>query len=472
MLTALLCLFATPAAAAQATHHHITVVDDATGAPIVGARVLGVEEAHTPVWGERRFRVAVATSAEGKAALPRPTEDANYSWMMVEAAGYGTWATMVSPRSDESEVRLLPEVPITIEVLDYMGSPLPLAHLGVCFGCGHTPDLISAFTGPDGRATLRGVRDYDHHIEDLYVVHAKTSMNGYDSVPYGDVVDGVARFYAHPGTMLEGQVLLPDGKPAIGYGVGNNETHRGHWAVTDERGRFRLYGAEPRPEYLRVMTPGGEWIAGFDHSRAGVFRTLALDGTDSPDVFEDGLGETKRATRKVEVQVNVAAAEGPDVANRMRWIPVEIWDPKTGQSFFDQTDEAGAVTFRVPAGEYRVEVGGPECAFRARELEPLVVATDGSNEALQRTCELEAPRVCMIDVTGLREGEGLALQTAGGYYLPWSKREKGDGPIAVALPSGRFSAHFMRRDAEEIWRRVQVDLPLEIGAQLTIRCPK
>ncbi len=470
MITALLCVVAV---SVQAAPQQVTVLDE-TGRPIPNARVFGVDEVPMPVWGQSWFQTAASTGADGVAQLA----SADYSWLMVTAEGYGGRGWMKGGKA-ESEVTLAPEVPITLEVVDFMGRPLPLAHVGVAFGCGHTPDIVTATTDRNGLAPLRGVVDYDGHIEDVYVVHPKTSMLDYGAVPFSDAVDGVARFYCEPGSLLEGRILLPDGQPAVGYGVGNDESHRGHWAITDERGEFRLFGSEPRPDFVRVLTPGGDWVAGFTGSRVGVYRTLQLNGTDTPEAFEGGPGRVEHPTRDIVFQVNAAmpteVPEGVVMPNRLRWIPVEIWDPVTGSCYRSETDENGRATLRLPVGEYRMEVGGPECPYRTRDLGSLAVTTEGQGEAIFKAVELPAPRLCMVDVVGLREGEQVNVQTAGGYYFndTWLDVAGADSfPALLLVPSGLWSAHVMRKVDRKHHHRIQLDVPQDLGSTLTLRVPQ
>ena len=466
MIATLLCVLAAPA---QAASHPVIVMDE-TGRPIQGARVLGVHEEHTPVWGQRWSKAAGVTGADGRTELPVFTGAESYSWLMVEAEGYGGRGRRIRFEEAESEFRLMPEVPITLFLVDFMGRPLALAHVGVAFGCGHTPDIVSATTGPDGLAALRGVAPYSGDIDDVFVVHPRVSMVSYDSVPFGDMVEGVARLYCDPGSLLEGRLSGPDGKPAIGYAVGNDVNHRGQWAITDERGEFRLFGCDPRPGLIRVLSPEGESLASFDGARRGVYRTLALDGTQSPEEFVDGQADTKHATRQVSFEISAAQPiglpEGVELPGRLRWIPVEIWDPVTGRSFQNETNEEGKVTMALPAGEYRVEVGGHECAYRAHDLGLLVVATGGDNTPITKAFQLPAPRACMLDVAGLREGEDVWIETEGGHYA-----SRAASPLPFLIPSGLWSAHIDRRTEDGGFRRIQLDVPRELGPALTLRCP-
>ncbi|WP_145195081.1 carboxypeptidase-like regulatory domain-containing protein [Planctomycetes bacterium Poly30] len=457
-----------------ATSRLAIVLDGETGRPIPGATVYAVQESEIPVWGKRWFRAAVVTDADGRARVPQKSEVGDYSWLMAEAEGYGTCSTSDEDGPEPAEFRLERETPITIEVVDFLGRPLPLAHLGVCFGCGHTPDLVSAVTGPDGRATLFGVTDYDGGIEDLYVVHPELSQPSYDSVPYGDVVDGVARYHGEPGFVVTGCVLLPSGKPAVGHGVGNNETHRGHWAVTDERGEFRLFGCEPLgADSLMVVTPGEERRTFFHGALPDVYRTLQLDGTDQPEAFVDGQEGTKLPTAIARVQITAPNPQDQDLPARLQRIVVEAWEETTGMAFWGETDASGAVDFELPAGRYAVRVDGPASPYPA-VMAGRVTVEPGENEApITLTCDLPTPRVCSLEVLGLRPGESLELMTAAGPYL---LHDLPEGPeIRVPtflLPSGRWSAYTYRAGEDGVQRRLQIPVSRDIMATLELRVPE
>ncbi len=467
-----LALLPTASAQAPATRRpiRVSVVDDASGQPIPGARVLSVDERAAPVWGEVWTTAEQQADSDGRAELQAAQGSDDPDWVIVQADGYGATGTSSFGKDGTVEFRLRPETPITIELVDFLGRPLPLAHLGVAFGCGHTPDLVTATTGPDGRAALRGVTDYDRAIEDLYVVHPKISQPYYDSVPFGAAKNGVARLYCEPGCLIEGRIVLASGEPAVGYSVGNNETHRGHWARTNQRGEFCLFGCEPQTDYLSVITPGSDRKTFFHGARAGVYRTLQLNGTDQPEAREDGDEDARRKTSEVRVQVNAPNPLDLDLPERLRWIPVAIWNPDNGLTKWDETDEEGFVSFSVTAGEYLLEVGGPNSPYAAVPAGKVTV--DGGEEPVSVECELPAPRVGSLEILGLGEGQGVSIQTAGGYY----RRYKLKGPDArvpqFLFPSGRWSAHTFVEDESGVQRRRDLIMPPGQGKHLSLRAPR
>ena len=112
----------------------VVVLDDTTGAPISSARTLALNERLAPLWGETWRAAEAPTNTAGIALLPAAKEPGEYDWIMVQAVGYGTAGTSGKGTEGTVEFRLKPETPITIEVVDFLGRPLPLAHLGVAFG--------------------------------------------------------------------------------------------------------------------------------------------------------------------------------------------------------------------------------------------------------------------------------------------------------------------------------------------------
>lgn len=251
----------------------VVVTDGETGAPIAGAEVFFVEEAKTPTHGLFTPTETFRTDVDGR--VTASFEDARFPRLVARAEGYGVRGE--SFRVGPVEVELIPEQPITVEVVDYLGRPAAGAELGVAVGCGHTPDVVAAVTDAAGRATLRGVADHDD-IVDLYVVHSELSRSTYERVPFDEVDgDGVARVIVGPGWTVEGILLDPDGRPVRGAYVGAPEVHRGPWARTDFSGSFRLVGLPPHPVELTVRGADGELLGFFGGGRPGLARILRLE---------------------------------------------------------------------------------------------------------------------------------------------------------------------------------------------------
>ena len=371
-----LCLLPAQAAPIPAASRKVTVVHAETGEPIPGAEVLGVAEISEPVWGELWWTHRAVTDAAGEVLLPRPTDEASYGWLFARAAGFGTRAAgdsraFSTSGIDDVRLELMPETPVLIELLDFTGSPLPLAHLGVAMGCGHTPDLLSVTTGRDGRATLRGFYPYDGGIADLFIVHPEVGRSTYSDVPLEDEVDGVVRVYApSDGRLLRGQVLLPDLTPAVGYAVGSRMNHRGPWAITDAEGDFRFYGWDPDQASFEVRDPEGNAVAGFSGARDGVERLFVLDGTTNPEDSVDGQQGVEEPRGGVTVEIQMVGEGWERLRPWDRRVTVEAWDPITGRSITGKTKDPASVdqrqvstTLHLPGGDYLVEVGRPDSPY-------------------------------------------------------------------------------------------------------------
>ncbi len=384
----------------------LTVVEAGTGAPIPDAQVYEVIEAPLPRWGRFEHARNAFTDERGQVSF----EGTKGGWFVVKAPGFGVRGELVG--SPLRPIGLTREVPITVEVLDYLGRPIPLAHLGVAVGCGHTPDVLSTTTGPDGRATLRGVSPNDG-IVDLYIVHPDLARNYYEEVPFELVrEDGVARVYTEPGSKLEGQVLYPDGSPAVGLGVGIQQVHRGPWTTTDERGHFILFGMQPKPRDLWVQDPHGKMLAVFANSRAGCWRVLTISRSQpesKADYEPESLKVEGRAKGMITVQVAIRGGSPQED------VQVEVWNPQTGWCDRGRTDSDGEAILAVPAGsDIRVEVGGLGTPFEAQGL-GLHRLEDGA--ALTLRAELPEPRVATLRLLGVRAKGSVAIHAADGAEL-------------------------------------------------------
>ncbi len=388
---------------------NIRVIDAATKQPIAGAAVFGVQEADAPVWGTFWSRVSAATGDDGWANLPLSTDEAQYFWRIVRAEGYAISGSMQIPREDvEPEiVELQRAVPAQIRVVDFLGRPVPLLHLGFCVGCGHTPDVASAVTDKGGRATLMCVGRGDRDIADIYPVGAGVQTD-YLWVDWDQAFDGGFEALAHPGAMLAGRVLLPDGKPAAGYSVGIPEIHRGPWGRTDDAGYFRLFGLPARDiSYIQVKDRTGETIAGFQGSRVGVERMLRLPtekwGATMPD-----------ANASVSITVTVPES---DVEHATVWpqgVPLQIWDPASGWCQAGDVPVGEAIVIALPPGSFELELGGGDSPYRRRRVGRIDVAA--GTEPLVVSYELPPLRSVRLEVSGIDLASRVKILTAAGTW--------------------------------------------------------
>jgi hypothetical protein len=209
----------------------VRIVHAITGEPVAGAELFAIgEEAH-PLPGQFRALARVVADADGIAYAPH-----REAWLMTRATGLGP-TMQLAP--EHRVLPLSPAVDVPIRPVDWLGRPLVGAMFGFCGGCGHTPDLATAYVEADGVAWLRDV-DPRGSFADIYPDTAPVcfTYTSTDWVP-GDAPEEFAYQRGHE---LHGSVLQPDGTPAKFAPVGTYGVHRGPWAETDGKGRFRLFG--------------------------------------------------------------------------------------------------------------------------------------------------------------------------------------------------------------------------------------
>ena len=431
-----------PSTASHETAGNVRVVNAATGEPVVGAEVLGVREVEIPVFGVTWSEARDVTDAEGWATLPPVTEKQEYQWLIVRAEGYGVAGQMDVPRSDGwvvEPVALHPEVLAGVRVVDYLGRPVEGLHLGLCVGCGHTPDVASAVTDANGRATLPGVGREIDGIADVYPV-GDGVLTDYLHVDWDAARAGVYETIAEPGGTLEGRLLRADGTPAVGYGVGVPERHRGPWTMTDEEGRFRCQGLEPRfASYVQVKAPTGETIAGFEGSRIGVERTLRL-----PAEF---WGDTE-PERDAELAISVYLKRGPGNDGASIWplgVPILATHLGTGWCAQFHVALAEEIVLELPGGSYRIEVGGGASPYPLRRIETVEISPELDTPEVE--LELPRPGLVRLEIDGVSEGSKLEVVCADGQVrkLKLDRIERAPGASRglgvverVALPAEPF----------------------------------
>ncbi|MEC8511436.1 MAG: hypothetical protein VX015_04765 [Planctomycetota bacterium] len=419
----------------------VHVIDAVTGEPVEGARVHGVHEIVAPVWSDFWFRqAALPTNARGVASLAPSTADAKYSWTIVRAEGYAPSGTFWTPQPDTPvEVELWPVVPSRIKLLDHTGAPLGLVHLGVAVGCGHTPDVTSTVTDPLGGATLHAVGREGWEIADVYPV-GETVRTTYLDVEWEAANEGVYETMAAPGARLDGVVLDAQGRPLADIAVGQLDTHRGPWAVTDERGHFRLYGLEPQVcDRLEVRDLAGNRLMAFEKTRMGMKRILRL----APERFgEERVGETTALEVGVEVFGETSGS-----------VPVLLWDVKTGWLAEKAVPVGESVTFDLIEGVYEVEVGGRGTPYeRTRLGRHEVGPTRGDAELRSTLGPVVRRRLELLDVG---DATRVIVVTASGarFDVPFDEVVRDDatglerGVVdAFAIPCGRYGLWLEPRD--------------------------
>ena len=164
-----------------------------------------------------------------------------------------------------------------------------------------------------------------------------------------------------PGGVIDGTILWPDGSPASGVAVGENRLHRGPWAMTDEAGRFQLFGVSPDATWLAVHDGSGEQIGSIDCARPGVHRTFQLPN----EPFAEERAHLEPAT--LPILVNVPETDG--IADGFeKSIPLLIWDTTSGWTSMRMLEPNIENEVELTVGTYEAVVGGLETAYERRHL--------------------------------------------------------------------------------------------------------
>ncbi len=226
------------------------VVDDLTGEPIRGADVYFVREAETPLAGAFWFTRRTKTDAGGW--LRARVDDIEGQWhiQVLRHPDYGVAARV---GTGDAIWRVGRPFDVPVRIVDWRGAAVAGARIGFCGGCGHTPDLVNATTGPDGVAWLRGI-DPHSDIGDVYVQHPGLGL-GYDRVRWCPG-EGPTIVRCRWSPAMTGVVLDHLGQPVAGAFVAALDVHRGPWAKTGSDGSFTLLGARPELGPSHVRTAG------------------------------------------------------------------------------------------------------------------------------------------------------------------------------------------------------------------------
>jgi hypothetical protein len=412
----------------------VRVLDATTGAPVEGATVYGVKEAVAPVWGEFWSQTSAETDASGWAKLQSLDQGTHYSWIIVRAEGYAPAGRMADPfpNVELDPIELCPALPATIRIVDYLGRPAQLVHLGFCVGCRHTPDVMSAVTDRNGVVVLSCVGRDHRDIADIYPV-ADGVLTDYLHIDWNQAIDGGYEAVVAPGVTVSGRLFKADGSPAAGYAVGQPRVHRGPWARTNEDGTFRLYGMEPAGDiHLIVKGPDGLELAHFEGARAGVERILRL-----PEQRYGDTGPSMDA--EIALTVTVPPTEGVAPVP----VPGQVWDPRTGWCTSFEATPGETLALALPSGLHEIEIGGGSSPYARRTAGRMDLGADGGPLAL--SVELPPVRVVRLEVEGVDADSDLFLLTEDGECIDVVRdtHETRDGVSfgiveRVALPAEPF----------------------------------
>jgi len=263
------------------------VVDDLTGAPIAGAEIFLVGEHKTPLAGEFWFSRKGSSDADGFVRIPLADLPERWDIQVLRHPQHGVASR--SGRGDEVW-RIGRPFDVPVLVRDWQGRPVAGARIGFCGGCGHTPDLVNATTGPDGIAMLRGI-DPHNDFADVYVQHPGLGL-GYRSVDW---------FPGDPPAIVDcawspakaGKVVDHKGRPIAGAFVDAGDVHRGPWAKTAADGTFVVLGAPAETSPSHVVTPVGREI--WFPSPATYPVTLQLPDLADPEAYQGTIAARRRS---------------------------------------------------------------------------------------------------------------------------------------------------------------------------------
>ncbi len=314
------------------------LVDDLTGEPIAGAEVFLVTESETPIAGEFWFDASATSDADGFVRIARPARPRGWDLVVMRHPVRGTVATTYAG----PVWRIGRTFAVPVRVLDWLGKPAPGAVVGLCGGCGHTPDIVTATADNEGVALMIGI-DPRQDICDLYV--QKPGLHFfYDSVRWrpGDPPMDVR---CAQSVVQTGKVVDHLGKPIGGAFVGGGSRHRGPWARTAADGSFAVVGAEQGECPHTVVLPGGHKFSVDSASRYPV--TITIPDPSDPEAYEAAIDvPTRREAEEAAVPTKVVAVR---VANA----------PSTELAFEVAYPGAGRDDERLAAGHVEIPQAGP-----------------------------------------------------------------------------------------------------------------
>jgi hypothetical protein len=380
------------------------LVDARTGRAVAGAEVFAVEEASAPVAAKFWFTHRVLSDGDGFVRVPQRTKEQPWSWLIVRAPGFGP-AGLMSP---DLVWPLSPGVDVEIAVRDWLDRPVPKAGLGLCVGCGHTPDVANAVTDAAGIARFPCI-DPHNPIADFYPEHPHLSIEDYDGVWWWPG-DPPAFVRAPSGAPRRGRVYDEHGNPAAGVFVGVPDKHRGPWTATAADGTFQLDGV--RGEWdLYVRAGAREFIFERTSHPDAELRIPAANG-DRTQVIQSPPRDATATLRAV-----LALPDGTPA----RDIAVAVIGPEPWLDEQAATTTAdGTLAIDTQPGDYELECR--DAAF-AHRLGRVHVPRDGSPRArfvLERlpTVRLRVPRGANVALLEAGKCTDVTDAAAAGRALP------------------------------------------------------
>lgn len=364
------------------------IVDAVTGKPIVGAELLLVEESKAPVPGQFAFVRKVNSDADGFAALP--LGESASGWTVARAPGHGP--SSCSSGAPHRVWALQPGIDVPVQLRDWLDRPVPGAGIGLCLGCGHTPDVANATADANGIAIVRGI-DIDNDIADFYPEHPDLGLDGYDGVDWvpGDAPAILRASYGEP---VRGQLLDAGGQPVAGGFVGTKNKHRGPWTACRADGSFQLDGTEPGDDLFVVLPDRLDHEYLFERPwQQPATLQLPVANDESCQVIDLPRPAGQKGVLQVRIEDAAAAPLAQLALTYVGPLPLRFRQD-------DQTDRDGKADFELAAGTYEVH-----CSDRRyEELVGTVVVKAGVTTAPMLrpaplpTVHLDVPDGCKVAV--------------------------------------------------------------------------
>ena len=324
----------------------VRIVHALTQQPLPGALLYIVRERSHPTGGAFWCDSKWQADADGFVRFPGEDVPAD-CWVFVGADGFGTLAASKGlPTHGDGVVELMPGVDWPLDVRDAFDRPLGGVDLGLCLGCGHTPDVRWVTSDLLGRAVLRGVEPAGFGSStnrDLYPRGAERSPE-YQSHRW-QLGDPPTRLRLPSSRFVRGAVRSPNGRPVPGIAItSDRRQHRGPWSRTDANGGFAPIACI---EWLVLQVGEREYTA----------RPPAV-----ADTFELTLPPAPLPSGQPKARVTVVVqdpAGRPLPGCRVALWHVGIHSADPAESVGLTTDAAGQGVAEVVAGQLGLEVAAP-----------------------------------------------------------------------------------------------------------------
>lgn len=396
----------------------VRIVDAVTERPLPGALLYVVRERTHPTGGEFWFDSKWQADADGFVQLPGQAVPER-CWILVAADGYGPLAECRMPPWAGHCVALMPGIDWQVDLRDAFDQPLANVEVGLCLGCGHTPDVRVATSDQNGRVVLRGVEPdgtSPSGILDLYP-RGPGLASEYHGASWR-LGDPPTQLRLEASNFVRGRIRSPNGRPLPGLWItSDRQQHRGPWSQTDADGAFL-----PIAFVDRLAIPFGE--------RDCFVRPPAV-----ADAFEVTLPAAPLPDGQPKARITLVvqdAAGRPLPGCRVDLWHVGVQSADAAEVVAARTDESGQVVTEVVAGQLGLEVAPPTAAevgtppaFGVHRRD-LVVGADQAERVVVQLSRWPTIRI--------RPADGVPSVTLVTRYDAWSFDVEPDVEREIAVP--------------------------------------